>query len=187
MNLAAAKTFALNSFTNTSSGRMFMKGMANVSDFASNGQIDVAGTGAIVNVGSSGLAFGPGSVTTVNRTGALDNVGDGMILLGGSDALLIGGLLINHGTVTSSIPGVDLMVESGSLAKGTGLYGSVLTQNGGRFSPGSSPGTAFTSQFNINGSGTFRFEIADATGTAGLAPAGTASWSKRTYSRRRHS
>lgn len=167
LNLTAAKTFALNSFTNTSSGQMFVQGTANVTDFASNGQIDVAGTGAIVNVGSSGLAFGSGSMTIVNRTGALDNIGDGMILLGGSDARLTGGLLINHGIIRSRVPGVDLIVESGGMAKGTGLYGSVLTQNGGRFSPGSSPGTAFTSQFNVSGGGTFLFEIADATGTAG--------------------
>ena len=59
------------------------------------------------------------------------------------------------------------MVDFGGVAKGTGTYVSVITQNGGIFSPGSSPGAASTANFTLNGGGTFQFEIANATGTAG--------------------
>src|SRR6185295_19683173 len=117
LNLAASKTFTMNSFTNGSSGKLFVNGTANVTDFVSNGETNVASSGAIINVGSLGLSFDSGSITTVNRTGAVDGINDGIIRLGSSDAFLTGGLMINNGIVGTSVPGVSLIVDTGSLAK----------------------------------------------------------------------
>lgn len=171
LSLAAGKSLELGSFTNSATGTMTIAGAVNAADFATNGQMTVAATGKFVNLGSSGLTFGGGSVTTVNRLGPIDSVDDGLINLGSANAVLAGGLLINNGAVASNIPGVNLVVDFGGSAKGNGLYGSVLTRNGGRFSPGNSPGSATISEFNVNGGGDFVFEIANASGTAG-APSG---------------
>src|SRR6185369_10632684 len=122
-----------------------------------------------VNVGGSALTFGGGSVTTVNRATGADRSNDGFINLGAADGLLSGGLMINNGVVGSVTN--KLVVSFGGVAKGIGLYVSVVTQNGGVFSPGLSPGTAWASDFRINGGGTFQFEIANAAGTEG-APSG---------------
>ena len=101
LNLAAAQTFKLNTFTNTPSGKLFVDGTANVSEFVSDGQITVAAFAKLVNVGASGLTFGFGSVTTVNSAGAANRINDGFIDLGSSDALL-SGLMINNGVVGSA-------------------------------------------------------------------------------------
>ena len=96
-----------------------------MTDFVSNGQITVSSTGIIRNVGSSLFSLGGGSVTTVNL-GGLINVG---VNPGTANALLSGGLLINNGAFGSAY--AALVVDFGGLAKGTGVYGSVITQNGG--------------------------------------------------------
>lgn len=163
LDIAAGKTATLNQFTNTSSGRLNVNGTALVNDFTSNGQMTVASTGTVTNTGGSGLTFGGGSVTTINAAGSVR----GIIDLGTSPAILSGGLMINNGVVGSVTPNADLIVDFGGFAKGTGTYVSVLTRNGGVFSPGSSPGTASTSDFKLNAGGTFQFEISNATGTAG--------------------
>ena len=75
---AAPAVFSLSAFTVASSGSMTVDGTANVSDFVSNGVVNVddgvsvtVGTvtsiigGTITNVGTSGLTFGGGSVTTI--------------------------------------------------------------------------------------------------------------------------
>ena len=67
--------------------------------------------------------------------------------------------MTNNGLVGSFVAGVNLIVNFGGVAKGTGFYGSVLTQNGGRLSPGASPGTVSASHYSANGGGIFVFEI----------------------------
>ena len=62
----------------------------------------------------------------------------------------------------------NIVVGYGGRVQGTGTFGSVLTQNGGVFAPGASPGTSTTNQLNINGGGTLEFEVANASGTPGL-------------------
>src|SRR5262249_46245350 len=111
LNLAATKTLTLKSFTNTATGKMTTDGIAKASDFVTNGQITVARTGKLLNVGSSGLTFGGGSQTTVSRVGPLDNVDDGIINLGSADAVLAGGQMINNGVIASSASGVNFIVD----------------------------------------------------------------------------
>ena len=135
IDLAATKTFTVKSFTNTSLGKMFVNGTANVTDFVTNGQLTVGPTGKIVNVGSSGLTFGGGSNTTVNRLGSGDIVDKGLIDLGNVSADLTGGLMTNHGVVGSITPGVSLVVAFGGNATGTGVYVSLLTVGGGDLQP----------------------------------------------------
>lgn len=132
----------ISQFSNASGGRMTINNFANATDFTSNGSLIINGT--LANIGTSGLAFGGGSVTTVNRTGPVDGTGDGIIDLGIADATLNGGLMRNFGIVASLTAGVDLMVGFGGVASGSGLYGSVITQNGGILSPGGSPNTMAT-------------------------------------------
>src|SRR5206468_3174065 len=61
----------------------------------------------------------------------------------------------------------QVVVDFGGKVQGPGTFHSVVTQNGGVYSPGNSPGPANIGVFPVNGGGTFEFEISDATGTAG--------------------
>jgi hypothetical protein len=63
-----------------------------------------------------------------------------------------------------------VVADFGALVKGAGFYQSpVVTQNGGRFQPGNSPGTASFGAFTFGPGGVDRylFSIADADGAAG--------------------
>ena len=178
MNLGAGHEFDLSQFTNTASGMISVSGLADATDFVSNGQITVNAGGAIDNVGSSGLTFGGGSVTDVlgpsaNGMSLIDfNDPDfstfGFVDLGAANSLLAGGLMVNDGLVLSSTyePTVYLEVSYGSLLKGYG-FAQFQTVNGGVFLPGHSPGSAYTSAFNVNPGGTLQIYYSDATGTAG--------------------
>jgi len=161
LTLAAGNVFSLQTlFINTSTGSLTIQGTANVENFTTNGLLMVDGT--LTNVGASGLNFGGNSsLTTVTSTGLID--------IGDYDALLINGVFVltNNGLVGSANPSADLVVDFGGLVKGSGTYTSILTQNGGAFSPGASPGQGDTSNFNVNSGGTYRFEIANAIGTQG--------------------
>ena len=69
---------------------------------------------------------------------------------------------MNNGTVTGTTN-----VYYGSLAQGSGTYGSVNVYNGGVFKPGNSPGAVTTGSATWNSGGQYLVEINDATGTAG--------------------
>jgi hypothetical protein len=51
--------------------------------------------------------------------------------------------------------------------QGTGIFQGILTQNGGVFAPGSSPGTATSGAFTVNGGGIYEWELSNAAGTEG--------------------
>ena len=106
---------------------------------------------------SDGFAFGGGSVTTIKAGGSID--------IGAADALVEGGFVTNYGDFGSTTNNV--VVNFGGRVHGTGTFHSVLTENGGVYSPGNSPGPANLSSFPVNGGGTFDFELSDATGSAG--------------------
>jgi hypothetical protein len=69
-------------------------------------------------------------------------------------------LRVNNGNVTNG----NTVVDFGGLAKGAGFYSSITTVNGGRFSPGNSPGRATVGSFTLGPDGADDFEIADAAG-----------------------
>ena len=187
LELAAGGTFSLDAFTLASSGNLTVDGTANVTDFVSNGVVTVDRAGAagpgntgtavggkLINVStSSGLTFGGGSVTNVRGYDSSNTTPPpltfGLIDLGSFDASLAGGLMINDGNVGSfADPGVvALDVGFGSLAEGYGAYDLINQINGGKVSPGHSPGAESFSTFNLKNGNSFTFEISNATGTAG--------------------
>lgn len=105
-------------------------------DVGNSGAITVNSGGAINNqIGN--LVNGGGSRTTINSGGEIN-------LLGGTTMELNGALLVNNGTVTGTVN-----VNYGSLAKGTGSYGVVNVNEGGVYSPGSSPGISTADAVNF--------------------------------------
>ena len=64
------------------------------------------------------------------------------------------------------------VADYGALVKGTGPYQAVITQNGGQYLPGNSPGTSQVGDFFINGGGNLIFEITDAGPSASFPSAG---------------
>ena len=128
---------------------------ASASNFLTYGTTTIAGT--LTNVGIDSFTFGGGSVTTINAGGSVN--------IGSVDALDQGGLVTNYGNFGSSTNKV--VVDFGGKVQGPGTFHSVITENGGVYSPGNSPGPANLSSFPVNGGGTFEFDISDATGTAG--------------------
>jgi hypothetical protein len=131
------------------------------------------------NSGSaSPIVLGGGSTTFV---GSVANPG-GKIDLGGQQLIVRGGYLVTNSGSFGSGNGVrngTTVADYGALVKGTGPYQSVITQNGGQYLPGNSPGTSQVGDFTINGGGNLIFEITDAgpstsfpsaPGTAGANP-----------------
>jgi len=142
--------------TNTSAGRVNVIGNANVSDFVSDGQLTI-NPGAVVTNGNSSMVLGGGSRTfigSVATPGGTLNVGPGLNLNGA--------LLVNNGNIAGTTN-----VNYGGLAKGSGTYGAINVTDGGRFSPGNSPGSVTTGATTWGPNAGYVFEINNATGVAG--------------------
>ena len=76
---------------------------------------------------------------------------------------LQGSLLVNNGTINGATT-----INYGATAKGTGVFGPVTVLDGGKFSPGNSPGTAtLNGAYTLGAGGSMDLEIFDALGTAG--------------------
>jgi len=99
----------------------------------------------LLNTGNT-LTSGGGSRITINSGGALNVTGNSLELNGA--------LLVNNGTITGTTN-----VNFGSVAKGSGTYGAVNVTDGGKFSPGNSPGTVTTGSTNWNSGGSYVVEI----------------------------
>lgn len=140
-------------------GAFAVAGSASVSHFSSGGQIQVDAGGTLAST-SGNLVLGGGSRTTV---GAVGLPGGTIDLRAGGRLQLNGGLLVNNGRIVGTTE-----VNFGSLAKGAGEYGAVIVNDGGRFSPGNSPGIATTGSATWASGGGLLLELADANGTAGL-------------------
>ncbi|HEY1381788.1 MAG TPA: PEP-CTERM sorting domain-containing protein, partial [Gemmataceae bacterium] len=70
-------------------------------------------------------------------------------------------------------PNTAIVADFGALVKGAGTYAvNIVTQNGGRFQPGNSPGSASLGSFTFGPGGvnSYVFAINDATATAGPTP-----------------
>lgn len=177
LTVASGQSLSMNYGTVGSAGRMTVNGTANITEFVSNGVLTVPAGGLINNTNST-MTLGGGSTTFV---GSVANPG-GKIDLGGQQLHVRGGLLVTNGGTFGSGNGVrngTTVADFGSVVKGTGPYDSVITQNGGQFLPGNSPGTSQVGTFNLNGGGGLIFQITDAgpsvnfpsaPGTAGANP-----------------
>lgn len=160
----------------TAAGSLTVNGTVNTSGVESTGLLTVNPGGVVMNTGSA-LTLGSGSRTFI---GSVANPG-GKIDLGGQTLNLTGGLLVNNGGDASSGNGVlngKVVVDYGGLAKGSGYYANIMTQNGGQYLSGNSPGRGQVGTFAINPGGTLQFDINDATGSAGpQPPTTTRGWS----------
>ncbi len=157
VELLAGRSLAWNSGSNPN-GTFNVAGTASVTNFSSGGQINVATGGALVST-SGNLVLGGGSRTSV---GDAAQPGGTIELRSGGRLLLNGGLLVNNGRITGPVE-----VNFGSVAKGAGEYGAVTVNDGGRFSPGNSPGNVTTGDATWGSGGTLVVELAAAEGTAG--------------------
>jgi len=140
---------------NASSGKITINsGTLATTAFSNDGLIIINSGGTLQNFGNS-LTSGGGSRITINPGGALN--------LSGNPLDLNGALLVNNGTIIGTTN-----VNFGSLAKGAGIYGAVNVSDGGRFSPGNSPGSVTTGSTNWNSGGSYLVEIANATAGPGI-------------------
>ena len=143
---------------NAASGRMTVNGTAVVQDLENDGFITI-NSGGVINNAVSDLVSGGGSQIIINAGGQLNVNSDGS----GMRLDLQGSLLVNNGTITGMTN-----VYYGATAKGAvGVYGPVTINDGGKFSPGNSPGVVTSATTVWNSGGQYLFEINSATGTAG--------------------
>src|SRR5205814_5834200 len=133
---------------NSSAGALIINNSANITGFENTGSITISNGGALINSGNN-LTSGGGGKITINSGGQLN--------LGATSLDLNGSVLINNGTI-SGVTNVNF----GALAKGSGVYGAVNVTDGGRFSPGNSPGTVITGTTTWNSGGNYLVEISDA-------------------------
>jgi autotransporter-associated beta strand protein/T5SS/PEP-CTERM-associated repeat protein len=139
-------------------GTVLVAGTTTVSSFTSGGQLTIGPTGTLVST-SGNLVLGGGSRTTL---GAVNSPGGTIELRAGGRVQINGGLLVNNGSILAPVE-----VNFGGLAKGAGTFGAVFVNDGGRFSPGNSPGTVATGDAIWGAGGSLLVELADARGAAG--------------------
>ncbi len=155
----ASRTLTWSNGSNTV-GTLAVAGTTSVSGFSSGGVIRIVPGGTLSNT-SADLLLAGGSRTTI---GSAATQGGALQLLNGTTLQLNGGLLVNNGTITGPVN-----VNYGGLAKGAGTYGAVTVNDGGRFSPGNSPGLVQTGSATWGAGGGYVVELASATGSAGSA------------------
>jgi hypothetical protein len=150
----ANSTLELDGAVNASSGVITVNHSLLTRDFTNNGVLNVRGGATHDNVTT--MVAGGGSRTTIDA--------GGMVFVSDDASLeLNGGLLVNRGTINGTVN-----VNFGSLATGDGVFsGAVNVNQGGRFSPGNSPGSATVGALTLNAGGSFAFEINDAAGAPG--------------------
>ena len=115
-------------------------------------------------------ASGGGSRTFI-ATPATAGQNLAIVDLKGHNAIVAGGLFVNNGFVgDSTSTGATIVADYGALVKGAGTFANpVITQNGGKFQAGNSPGKATFGQLTVGPGGTqnFNWQINNATGVAG--------------------
>jgi fibronectin-binding autotransporter adhesin len=169
-------------FTNQGSGSIAVGAVnvLNVNDFQTYGTLTLApaavGSGQFTrlnNAGTSPMSFNGGSRTFIG-TAATAGQNLALVDLHGQNAIVAGGLFINNGFVgDSTAGGATIVADFGSLVKGAGTYqNSVITQNGGKFQAGNSPGKARFGELILGPGGTqnYIWQINNATGVAGPLP-----------------
>ncbi|MBP1690294.1 MAG: hypothetical protein H6Q34_867, partial [Deltaproteobacteria bacterium] len=127
--------------TNTSSGAIIVNSSLIAQDFSNNGLFTINNGGSLDN-GANDLVSGGGSRSTINAGGVV-------FLSDGTAWELNGALLVNNGEVNGTVD-----VNYGSLAKGGGNFAGLVNVNdGGKFSPGNSPGSATLGAANFGAGG----------------------------------
>lgn len=152
------QAFSWNGGSNAT-GTLRVAGSTQLSGFSSGGLIEVLPAGVLANSGSD-LVLGGGSRTLV---GSAEQAGGRIELQGGTRLQLNGGLLVNNGSIDGTVA-----VNFGGLAKGAGSFGSVVVGDGGRFSPGNSPGRVHSSAATWGAGGSLLVELSAASGSAGV-------------------
>jgi len=143
---------------NLSSGRLTVASTAEMSDWVNDGVLTVAAGGVLDNH-TSNLVSGGGSRITIEPGGVLNADAQAE----GTSLDLQGSLMVNNGTITGTTN-----VYYGATLKGSGTFGNVQVFEGGKFSPGNSPGTALVRGELVWGPrGQLDFEITDAAGPPG--------------------
>jgi autotransporter-associated beta strand protein len=201
VSTGVANPSSFSSVINEGSGSITMSALSrlNVSEFQSYGTLSIipgtvtqnfSQTTLITNVGSTQLFFNGGSRTFVGTpaTAVFPNTWPDASLRGlptfvagfdlnGKNATVAGGLFVNNGYVEDTTSGgtgtATVVADFGALVKGGGYYqNTVITQNGGKFQSGNSPGSASFGRFVLGPGGvsSYVFAIDDATGTAGPSP-----------------
>ena len=156
----AGATTKLDAFTNTSSGTLVINSFLNAQDLTTNGVLTINNGGSLAHRGGN-LVAGGGGVSGGSRTTI--NTGGTVYISDGRTFELNGALLVNNGTISGNVN-----VNYGSLAKGGGNYnGTVTVNDGGRFSPGNSPGRVTVGALTLGGGGGYQFEVRDAAGAPG--------------------
>jgi fibronectin-binding autotransporter adhesin len=168
-------TLNLNGFTNEGIGTVTIGAGSeiNVANFQSYGTMIVTpATGSqttmVTNQGSSALGFNGGSQTFLGTPATAPGPSgpylDG-VDLHGHNLVLTGGLFVNNGFTVDSTGNSSIIVGYGALYKGAGTnFVPIVTQNGGKFSAGNSPGISPNGSLVI-GPGqlnTFDWQINDA-------------------------
>jgi autotransporter-associated beta strand protein len=165
-------------------GAMFLNNFSSAGAFVSNapltwdGGFNLGGGSVTVNSTLATEAFENDGLITINSGGTVSNSGNdlpstggsritintgGTLQLNGTNLNLHGALAVNNGTINGTTN-----VYFGSLAKGTGSYGTVNVFDGGTFSPGASPGEVSVAAAGFNAGGHYLFEIHDAVGLPGI-------------------
>jgi autotransporter-associated beta strand protein len=143
-------------------------------------------TTLVTNNGTTPLNFNGGSLTFVGTPSTAvfppgPQQGQPTFVAGidlkGKNAIVVGGLFVNNGYIEDSSNGftgtATIVANFGALVKGAGFFqNSVVTQNGGKFQAGNSPGSASFGSFILGPGGvaSYVFAIDDATGAPGPIP-----------------
>jgi fibronectin-binding autotransporter adhesin len=198
LNASSANPTTFDLVTNQGSGSISLAAQSklNASDFQSYGTLTInpamvtenySQTTLMSNVGTSQLFFNGGSRTFIGTPATAvfpsSSPQRGLptfvagIDLNGKNAIVAGGLFVNNGYVEDTTNGgtgtATVVADFGSLVKGAGFFqNTVITQNGGKFQAGNSPGSASFGKFVLGPGGvsSYVFAIDDATGTAGPTP-----------------
>jgi autotransporter-associated beta strand protein len=178
-----ATPIVLNGFSNQGSGTITVGAGSQISaaDFQTYGYLSIAAgpspssPSQLTNNGSTPMYFNGGSRTFVSDVAHIS--GPAYVDIHGQDAIVAGGLFVNNGAVFDSLGSPashhNLIADYGATIKGAGAFQfTPVTQNGGKFSPGNSPGAASFGEFKVGlgGVSNYVFQIDDATGTAGPSP-----------------
>jgi autotransporter-associated beta strand protein len=150
-NFSSNLTLTWNGGINSAGGNITLNSNTlSTTAFSNDGVITINNNATLLNT-TNPLTSGGGSRITINPGGAL-NVTSNSLDLNGA-------LLVNNGTITG-----PTNVNFGSLAKGSGTFGAVNVTDGGRFSPGNSPGSVTTGSTTWNSGGSYVVELADVVG-----------------------